>query len=175
MTSTGEALHSSGDFEAVLRAGSSCLIALLLCGVSAVLAQGRSNTGLDTTTIRIATASDTVAVRVEIAATLMQLTRGLENRDTLAADRGMLFRFPAALPENVGHLTMYRMRFPIDVAFIDSAGLIVETLTLPPCTSQNRTECPKYASPKPFTQALEVNAGFFARTKIKPGDRLIRR
>jgi uncharacterized protein len=148
---------------------------LLLWGLPAAMAQARANARLDTATVRIVTASDTVLVRVEIAVRPLQQMVGLQNRDSLAVDGGMLFRFPELMAANIGHLTMYSMHFPIDVAFIDSTGVIVEILTLQPCKTANRTECPKYASPKAFTEALEVNAGFFARNGIKPGDRLHQR
>lgn len=75
----------------------------------------------DTAGVRIVTASDTVRLAVQVAASDAQRTLGLMERRHLAPDAGMLFVYAATQPDSAG-FWMFRTRLPLDIAFVDSAG-----------------------------------------------------
>ena len=110
-------------------------------------------------------------VRVEVASTPEQRARGLMERDRLAADAGMLFRFDPPAPAEQGFY-MYRTRIPLDIAFLDADGRILDIQTMTPCDSRVAVLCRVYRPGQGYHQALEVNAGYFQRHGIRPGDRV---
>ena len=126
----------------------------------------------DTATVRIAAAADTHRVTVELAETPEQQALGLMERRSLAADAGMLFLYATAQPESSA-FWMFRTRIPLDIAFIDSAGVIRTIRTMEPCTSELAQSCPSYAAGAPYRAALEVNGGWFAARRIAVGHRLL--
>ena len=126
----------------------------------------------DTARVQLATATDTVPLRVEVAATEDQRAYGLMERSSLPADAGMLFTYRAEQPPEAGYW-MYRTRIPLDIAFLDSAGRIVAILPMEPCTSTDPRWCPSYPPGVPYHAALEVNRGYFAQRNISPGDRVL--
>lgn len=110
-------------------------------------------------------------VRVEVAATAEQRARGLMERDHLAADAGMLFRFDPPATAEQGFY-MYRTRIPLDIAFLDADGRVLDIQTMTPCDSRVAVLCRVYRPGQGYHQALEVNAGYFQRHGIRPGDRV---
>lgn len=126
----------------------------------------------DTTTIRLATQSDTIPLRVELATTREQQTMGLMERRALAADAGMLFVYDSIQPPDAG-FWMYRTRIPLDIAFADSAGVIRAIRSMVPCETTLPEGCPVYAAGVPYRYALEVNAGYFRQRGAGVGDRLL--
>ena len=103
--------------------------------------------------------------RVEVARTRRQQIQGLMFRRHLDADAGMLFVYRRAAPVA---MWMKNTFVPLDILFIDPAGVIVEIAqrTMPLST----TNIP---SKKPVTAVLEVNAGTVARLGIGIGDRVV--
>jgi uncharacterized protein len=128
----------------------------------------------DTDEVRIATARDTFVVAVEIASTRQQRSQGLMERTSLPDDHGMLFVFPETQPPDT-EFYMYRTHIPLDIAFIEPDGRIVQIMTMEPCTIPNPALCRRYAAGVPFEMALEVNAGYFQRRGIGPGATAVRR
>ena len=126
----------------------------------------------DTAGVRLITGSDTVSLTVELATTPDQHTMGLMERRALPDRAGMLFLYADVQPASSA-FWMFRTKIPLDIAFIDSAGVIRTTLTMVPCTSVLAEGCPEYPAGAPFISALEVNAGYFARHRIRVGDRLV--
>lgn len=110
-------------------------------------------------------------INVEVAASEAERNHGLMGRRELAADAGMLFRFPESPPAGVGFY-MYRTLIPLDVAFLDGQDTIVSIKTMVPCVSKTPSRCPVYRAGKAFASALEVNAGFFKRNGVKNGDEI---
>lgn len=102
-------------------------------------------------------------VVVEVAGDAASRRRGLMFRKHLPTDQGMLFVWPDAA---VRGMWMKNTLIPLDVAFIDDQHLIVNIETMQP-----QTVLPHRAS-RPVRYALEVNAGWFARQGVKPGDRV---
>ena len=150
-----------------------CMPLLAACGESHEEPQGfEPVVAFDTARVQLATASDTVPLRVEVAATEDQRAYGLMERSSLPPDAGMLFTYPEQQSPEAGYW-MYRTRIPLDIAFLDSAGRIVAILPMEPCTSTDPHWCPSYPPGVPYRAALEVNRGYFAQRNISPGDRVL--
>ena len=125
----------------------------------------------DTATVRVASAKDTARLTVLLAESEQQRTLGLMERRSLAPNAGMLFLYPTMQPPTPGYW-MFRTRIPLDIAFADSLGRIVSIETMQPCPSELAQGCPDYPAGAAYRAALEVNAGFFARTGVHVGGRL---
>jgi uncharacterized membrane protein (UPF0127 family) len=99
---------------------------------------------------------------VEIAANDRDRTRGLMFRRKMPEFSGMVFVFPVS-----SHLSFWMKNtlLPLDILFIDEAGLIVGVV-------ENAE--PKTLSPRQVEGAsklvLEVNSGFCARHGVRAGD-----
>lgn len=123
--------------------------------------------------ICLASATDTVPLMVEIAATRAQQVHGLMEREHLAADAGMLFTYDEPQPADHG-FWMFRTRIPLAIAFIGPDGAIRSIQPMAPCESPKSDWCPTYPAGVEFSSALEVNQGFFREHGIQVGDRMIR-
>lgn len=104
-----------------------------------------------------------VPVRVEIAEDPDRRRQGLMHRDSLPADRGMLFVYPE---EQTLSFWMRNTRIPLDIAYIDQRGYIVDIQQMEPGTDH------LYESSSPAMYALEVNRGWFEKHGIQEGDRV---
>ena len=125
----------------------------------------------DTATIRVV-GRDTAHLTVQLAESEAQRTMGLMERRALAPDAGMLFLYSSTQPDSAA-FWMFRTRIPLDIAFIDSVGIIRTVLTMQPCPSNLAQGCPSYPPTAPYRAALEVNAGYFARQKLGVGDHVL--
>lgn len=99
-------------------------------------------------------------VKVEIAADDELRMRGLMYRDSLGADRGMLFIYP---DEQMRGFWMKNTRIPLDIAFADSQGRILWIDQMKPLDTN--TTSSRY----PAKYALEMNEGWFAAHSITVG------
>ena len=109
-----------------------------------------------------------LVVDAELAATAESRTRGLMERATLPANRGMLFLFETAQPLS---FWMRNTLIPLDVIFVDAQRRITTIhAAVPPC--QPPRPCPSYASDSAAQFVLEVNAGTAAKAGIAIGDEL---
>lgn len=119
--------------------------------------------------VRIGAATFTV----ELATTDAVRTPGLGMRTEIAADRGMLFVYPAARsPADLG-FWMRRCLMDIDIAFIsaDRRVVTIHTMKAPRQGTAAFDEPADRYHPTAASQfALEVRAGELARRGIKPGD-----
>lgn len=88
--------------------------------------------------------------------------RGLMHREQLPEDQGMLFVFEAA---QIQSFWMRNTFIPLDIAFIDANGKIIDVQRMEPLD-----ETRSYYSPAPVPYVLEVNAGWFERNGIKVGE-----
>lgn len=110
---------------------------------------------------------DGTRVRLELALTDEEKQLGLMFRDSLAADRGMLFIFEADGPLQ---FWMKNTFIPLDFVWISASGQVVDVCAnVQPCRAD---PCPGYNSSKPARAVLEVNAGFAAAHGIRPGAQL---
>ena len=128
----------------------------------------------DTAHVRLASPRDTVRLTLQLAVSDAQKTMGLMERRHLADTAGMLFVYDTTRPPDAG-FWMYRTRIPLDIAFLDSAGVIRAVRSMTPCPTTIAQGCPPYTPDVPYRYALEVNAGFYARHGITVGHSLMLR
>ena len=93
---------------------------------------------------------------------------GLMERQRLADSAGMLFVYDSTQPPNAG-FWMFRTRIPLDIAFLDSAGVVRAIRAMTPCEALLAQGCPTYDPGVPYRYALEVNAGYFQKHGIIVG------
>ena len=114
---------------------------------------------------------DSVVVRVELAQTAAERTRGLGGHAPLGADEGMLFVFPAAGRHS---FWMKGMTFALDIIWIrDGQVVYVVADVPPPRPGTPDSELPIYTPPAAANYVLEVPAGFAARWGIQAGSRIV--
>ena len=80
-------------------------------------------------------------------------------------ERGMIFVFEF---EQRRYFWMRNTVIPLDIAYLDSNGIIVSTHTMAPLD----TRLGQYPSGAPARYAVEVNANVFQRLGVKAGDRI---
>lgn len=103
---------------------------------------------------------------VELARTPREQARGLMFRESMPADRGMLFLYER---EGRRAYWMKNTRIPLDILFFDGERRLINWHTAEPC----RTDpCPSYPSAGPARYVLELNAGKAEELGLEPGDRL---
>ena len=105
---------------------------------------------------------------VEVADDDAERARGLMFRDSLPADRGMLF-----IHESEGPLAywMKNTRIALDILYFDdSLTLVSQQRDVPPCSAGNA--CPSYPSARPARYVLELNAAEAARLGLSDGAQL---
>lgn len=99
-------------------------------------------------------------VQVELACSPASQSQGLMFRKTLTKDHGMLFIFPRAQRLS---FWMKNTLIPLDVAYIDEQGTLLEILAMEPETLT------PHPSKAPAKYALEMNQGWFQEHGISPG------
>ena len=118
-------------------------------------------------------AEGTVPVTLEVASSSEQRQKGLMGRKSMAPNAGMLFEYSE--PRQASHgFWMYKTLIPLDIAYLNQNGVIGSIRQMVPCASASGSGCPSYPAGVPFIQAVEMNAGFFRKHGIRPGDRLYR-
>lgn len=110
-------------------------------------------------------------VELEVASEDSQRQRGLMGRSEMDERAGMLFTYQRERSASHG-FWMYQTLIPLDIAYLDSKGMIVSIQSMTPCRSSRGRDCPSYPSGKPFWNAVEMNAGYFETREINVGDRL---
>lgn len=110
--------------------------------------------------VTVSAAGTQAKLTVEIAATEKQRQQGLMLRQSMADNAGMLFLFPN--DTTVG-FWMRNTYLPLDIAYIDAAGKVLEIHQAQPLDETSIT-------PKgPYRYTLEVNQGWFERHGFGPG------
>ena len=104
---------------------------------------------------------------LEIAATPAERARGLMNRERLAQNSGMLFVFSQESPLN---FWMKNTLIPLDILYMDSAGVVVDIQTMIPQPGVSDSELREYPSAAPAQYALEINAGLAGSLGFAVGD-----
>ncbi len=104
---------------------------------------------------------------LEIAATPAERARGLMNRERLAQNSGMLFVFSQESPLN---FWMKNTLIPLDILYMDSAGVVVDIQTMIPQPGVSDSELREYPSAAPAQYALEINAGLAESLGFVEGD-----
>ena len=122
--------------------------------------------------IRLVAGTDTLTLVAELAENDQQRALGLMERRHLADSAGMLFLYPADTSADAGYW-MFRTRIPLDIAYVDSTGVIRSIQHMVPCPTDLAAGCPTYPPGVRYRAALEVNAGYLARHKLGLGARVI--
>lgn len=103
-----------------------------------------------------------------MADTLARGAVGLMYRESMAANRGMLYVFPF---ERAWKIWMLNMRFALDVVWLDKRGVVVHMeRNLRPCKSF--LSCRTYAPRRGAKYVLELNAGSVRRLGIGLNDEM---
>jgi uncharacterized membrane protein (UPF0127 family) len=148
------------------------LFVTMLTGAACPSESWISPIAFDSTTAWVSSSSDSVSLLVEVARTEGEQSFGMMDRPALDSTAGMVFLFDSVQGGDKG-FWMYRTRMPLDVAFFDSAGVIVSILEMEPCEFQiNSDACPIYSPGVAYWSALEVNRGWFANNGMGVGARL---
>lgn len=112
---------------------------------------------------------DDVSLEVEIADTIAKRQQGLQFREKLSYNQGMLFDF--SKPQNIS-IWMPNMKFSLDILWFDDDGNLVHMeKDVPPCTSidlcksiKNKGEDARYI--------LELTSGFVQNFNITQNSKL---
>ncbi len=112
-------------------------------------------------------------VRCELADSPKKLTEGMTNYENLAPDRGMLFAYPTER-RNVSFWMPGRMRFPLDMIFLDGEKRVVLIeANAQPGPSDLPEECESFGPGERGCQyVVEVVAGLSEEVGLEVGDRL---
>jgi len=102
-------------------------------------------------------------IRAEIANTPESMRKGLMFRDRLAEDSGMIFIYPKP---KIQAMWMKNTRIALSVAFVDSAGRILNIEDMEPLSER------AHNSKGAAAYALEMNRGWFSKRGIGQGDRI---
>lgn len=143
-------------------------LALVAAGLAILALFGKTVTAeppaFPVSTLTIETARGRFPFVVEIAETPSAWQQGLQLRQSLAADAGMLFNFHQP---RVASMWMKDTLIPLDMIFIDQRGAVVNVAenTVPLSSAT-------LSSNGPVLAVLEVNAGTAARLGMRPGDRV---
>ncbi len=143
-------------------AGPIWLLALAMCA-----GWGEAASPFDRGVVRIAQNGRETTLEVEIARTPPARAQGLMGRARLPENAGMLFVFEEDARR---FFWMKNTRVPLSLAFIDSAGRVVELVHLRPHIPGTRI--PSYASRRKVRWVLEVNQGWFLRNGFGLGARV---
>jgi hypothetical protein len=103
---------------------------------------------------------------VRIADEPDERARGLMDVGSLPANGGMAFVF-GDRPVSDG-FWMKDTEIPLAIAFVHGTR-VVDVDEMTPCTQD---PCRMYRSTRPYTLAIEANAGWFRRHGIAPGDEM---
>ncbi len=168
-SSSGHHFLLRGPLRAPISAGLTTLIAwvALACG-------GGGGSGwvsplaFDTAEVVVEQDGRSARVLVEVAESQQEKQFGLSRRDHLAPESGMLFLFDEPRAGDDG-FWMWRTEIPLDIAFIDSLGVVVRVMQMPPCTATRVEACPEYEPGSPYASALEMNMGWFAEKGFSEG------
>ena len=90
---------------------------------------------------------------VAIADDPVERAQGLMGVEQLGDLDGMLFVF---FQESLGGFWMKGTLIALDIAFFDDDRILVDTLSMVPCTAD---PCPSYVPAAPYSWALETPAG----------------
>lgn len=102
-------------------------------------------------------------LRVELADTDESRRIGLMHRRSMPENQGMLFVYEVP---GLHAMWMKNTLIPLSVAFIDRDGRIINIEDMAPQTLDS------HGARSEASYSLEVNAGWFAKRGIRPGDRV---
>jgi uncharacterized membrane protein (UPF0127 family) len=144
-------------------------IALLLALAAALALTGcggGESDGLNALNSREVTLPDGTVILAETAIRPDDLAKGLMYRESLAANRGMIFFHTA---ESFYPYWMKNCKFAIDMIWMDQGRHIVEVAAnVPPCPPETES-CPNYGGHEKAMYVLELGSGQAAKHGLKKG------
>lgn len=103
-------------------------------------------------------------ITVEIFNTPYERKKGLMNRPSLDKDKGALFEYKS---NEMQSMWMKNMAFPLDIIWINKTSHIIYIHNdVKPCLKK---PCETYDSPAPVSHAVEVNANYSRKNRLKRG------
>jgi uncharacterized membrane protein (UPF0127 family) len=106
-----------------------------------------------------------VCFEVEVVQSPEAVQRGLQHREYLPVNHGMLFVFPESFPYS---FWMKDTLIPLDMIWLDENRKVVYIVSSASLCPSG--ECVSYTPPHPARYVLEVNAGLVNKIGIKEGD-----
>lgn len=110
---------------------------------------------------------DGKTIPVELAETPEQHERGLMFRKSMPENEGMLFVFSN---EEVRYFWMKNTFIDLSIGYFDKEKTLIDIQEMK-SASMMETRPPSYPSAKPAKYALEMNKGWFAKNKVKIGQK----
>lgn len=101
---------------------------------------------------------------VRVADSPDERAQGLMGVRDLPADEGMAFAFGGP---STASFWMRDTLIPLSIAFVGEDGRIVALREMTPCRAD---PCPTYSARRPYTLAVEANAGWFREHGVREGD-----
>ena len=139
------------------------LALVMALAISLGLACGGGDGDATATIVVIGGEDEGVELRVELARTAGERSRGLMFREELAEDGGMLFVY---VEDTEAGFWMRDTLIPLSIAFIAADGTILDIQDMEPRSEDT------HRSPEAYRYALEVNQGWFQRNGFDVGDRV---
>ena len=136
-----------------------CMASALLVGAASVSAQDAPQRLQNRTTL----GAGMYNMQVEVALTPQEHAIGLMHRTSMGANDGMLFVFDRP---GVQCFWMKNTLIPLAVAFVADDGTVVNLDEMKPQTLDS------HCSTQPVRYVLEMNAGWFKKKGVKPGQKL---
>ena len=152
-----------------MRFGSIAFVRLVLCLVVGICSASAPALAAEVSFQKKQIQIKNQVLEVEWAESEAQLQRGLMFRDSVPEGTGMFFVFEQ---QRTLSFWMKNTFVPLSIAFIDSSFVIVDIQDMAAVTSIMQTQIPSYSSRKPAKYALEVPRGWFAKHKIRVGDKV---
>jgi uncharacterized membrane protein (UPF0127 family) len=148
------------------------LSVFLLFAVLAVLSAcnrswetGRNSSDLPKGTLEIA-GDERLVLEVDLALTGSAQARGLMEVEQIPDDYGMVFLWSDSAKHS---FYMKNTLIPLDIAWWDGEGNIVDIQTMQPCTED---PCKTYVPADTHVGAVEVNAGLLEEAGVEVGDKV---
>lgn len=107
-------------------------------------------------------------VRVELARTPEERSKGLSGRAGIRAEEGMLFLFET---KGFHQFWMKEMQFPIDIIWINDNKVVDISPNIPP-PKEGETTLRLYRPKSPVDKVLEVQANFALSHGVSVGDKI---
>lgn len=131
-----------------------------------------SPVAFDTAEVWVVEGADSARLLVELATSEQQRQFGLSRRPSLDPESGMLFLFDEPRAATDG-FWMWQTRISLDIAFLDSAGVVQAVLQMEPCTATYANGCTPYEPGVAYASALEANVGWFEAKGFGVGSRVL--
>ncbi len=126
---------------------------------------GRNSSDLPTGTLEIA-GEERLVLEVDLALTGAAQARGLMEVEKIPDDYGMVFLWSDSAKHS---FYMKDTLIPLDIAWWNAEGEIVDIQTMQPCTED---PCKTYVPADTHVGAVEVNAGLLEEAGVEVGDKV---